>query len=172
MKIVVAGEIIEQVKEFCYLGSMISDDATVKSREGYQQRRQSSLKSEGSWIRVRKFRFLQANFRKISIFSGNFTKEYRVLQANFRKFRFFQAIKKIDFPSKKSPFTATSGQIILLLFKSHHFRTYFPSLYMIRYNNISRPVHDSNDPPATLPSTPLPKIWGSRPSAPRITAPG
>ena len=27
MKIVVAGEIIEQVKEFCYLGSMISDDA-------------------------------------------------------------------------------------------------------------------------------------------------
>src|SRR6218665_797817 len=40
----------------------------------------------GSWIRVKKFRFLQANFRKISIFSGNFTKEYRVLQANFRKF--------------------------------------------------------------------------------------
>ena len=34
MKIVVAGEIIEQVKEFCYLGSMISDDATEKSREG------------------------------------------------------------------------------------------------------------------------------------------
>ena len=31
---VVAGEIIEQVKEFCYLGSMISDDATEKSREG------------------------------------------------------------------------------------------------------------------------------------------
>src|SRR6218665_2716363 len=25
----------------------------------------------------KKFRFLQANFRKISIFSGNFTKEYR-----------------------------------------------------------------------------------------------
>ena len=34
MKIVFAGEIIEQVKEFCYLGSMISDDATEKSREG------------------------------------------------------------------------------------------------------------------------------------------
>ena len=34
MKIVVAGEIIEQVNEFCYLGSMISDDATEKSREG------------------------------------------------------------------------------------------------------------------------------------------
>src|SRR6218665_2589292 len=33
------------------------------------------------------------------------------------------------------------------------------------------PVHDSNDPPATLPATPLPKIWVSRPSAPRIDAP-
>jgi len=27
MKIVFVGEIIEQVKEFCYLGSMTSDDA-------------------------------------------------------------------------------------------------------------------------------------------------
>src|SRR6218665_3929605 len=86
MKIVFAGEIIEQVKEFCYLGNMISDDATEKSREGLQQRRQSGLKSGEPWIRVKKFRFLQANFRKISIFSGNFTKEYRVLQANFQKF--------------------------------------------------------------------------------------
>ena len=34
MKIVFAGEIIEQVKEFCYLRNMISDDATEKSREG------------------------------------------------------------------------------------------------------------------------------------------
>ena len=34
MKIVFVGEIIEQVKEFCYLGNMISDDATEKSREG------------------------------------------------------------------------------------------------------------------------------------------
>jgi len=65
-------------------------------------------------------RFFQANFRKISIFSSNF-----------------------DFPGKNWPFTATSVQIILLILKSHPFRTYF--LYMIRYNNISRPVHD---PPA------------------------
>ena len=36
IKIVIAEEIIhvEQVKEFCYLVSMISDDATEKSREG------------------------------------------------------------------------------------------------------------------------------------------
>ena len=34
MKIVFAEEITEQVKEFCYLGNLISDDATEKSREG------------------------------------------------------------------------------------------------------------------------------------------
>src|SRR6218665_1922016 len=82
-------------------------------------------------------------------------------------------LKKFDFPSKNCPFIATSGQIILFLFKSNHFRTYF--LYMIRYNNISRPVHDSNAPPAPPPRPPcdpLPKIWGSRPAASRIDALG
>src|SRR6218665_1131474 len=33
MKIVVAGEVLEQVKEFCFLGSMISDDACRCHRE-------------------------------------------------------------------------------------------------------------------------------------------
>src|SRR6218665_481919 len=58
-------EIIEQVKEFCYLGSMISDDATEKSRA-------ASIWFEiwGSWIRGKKIRFLQANFRKTSIFQA------------------------------------------------------------------------------------------------------
>src|SRR6218665_3364405 len=61
------------------------------------------------------------------------------------KFRFLQAIslKKSEFPGKNWSFTTTSWQIILFLFKNNHFRTYF--LYMIRYNNISRSVHD---PPA------------------------
>src|SRR6218665_1484900 len=36
---------------------------------------------------------------------------------------------------------------------------------MIRYNNISRPVHDSNDPPATT----LPKIWGHDLQPPGLT---
>ena len=34
MNIVFTGKIIEQVKEFCNFGNMISDDATEKSREG------------------------------------------------------------------------------------------------------------------------------------------
>src|SRR6218665_3847618 len=41
-------------------------------------------------------------------------------------------------------------------------------MYMIRYN-ISRPVHDSNNPPATLPATTLPKVRGSQSSAPGLT---
>src|SRR6218665_1267590 len=76
------------------------------------KRRQSGLKFGGRGSGSKKL--------KISLFSGNFT--------NF------------DFLGKNWPFTATSGQIILFFFKSHHFRTYF--LYMIRYNNISRPAHD------------------------------
>src|SRR6218665_2425977 len=95
------------------------------------QWRQSGLKSGGSWIRVKKSIF-PGKFPKISIFSGNFT----------QKIRFFQ--------DKFSSFTATSGQIILFLFESHHFRTNF--LYIISYNNISRPVHD----PPTTPCNPLP----------------
>src|SRR6218665_1695260 len=85
MKIVFAGEIIEPVKEFCYLGSMISDDATEKSREGSQQRRQSGLKSGGRGSGLKKIDFYRQISKKC-YFSGNFTKEYRVLQANFRKF--------------------------------------------------------------------------------------
>src|SRR6218665_3758778 len=84
MKLVFAWEIIEQVKEFCYLGNMISDDVTEKSREGYQQRRQFGLKSGGSWIRVKKFDFyrqISENFnyfrqfyKRISSFPGKFPK--------------------------------------------------------------------------------------------------
>ena len=79
---------------------------------------------------------------KISDFSGNFTKNFNFLgkfpknfnfvSGNFTKNSIFQGKfpKNIDFPGKNWLFTAISGQIILFLFKSHHFRTYF--LYMIR----------------------------------------
>src|SRR6218665_1133268 len=50
------------------------------------------------------------------------------------KFRFFRAMsQKIRLSRQNWPFTATSEKIILFLFKSNHFRTYF--LYMIRYNH-------------------------------------
>src|SRR6218665_3877528 len=85
----------------------------------------------------------------------------------FENFDFFHALshKKFDFSGKDLSFTATSWQIILFLFKSHHFRTYF--LYTISYNNVC------HDPSTTHcgPHDPLPKIWGSRPPTPKIDAP-
>ena len=77
-----------------------------------------------------KFRLFQAVSEKNRFFG-----------ANFRQISIFSAI------SKNLLFTIGPRQIILFLFKSHHFGTYF--LYMIRYNNILRPVHDPHDPPET-----------------------
>src|SRR6218665_2744794 len=103
----------------------------------------------------------QKNFDFYRQISEKFQFFQAILQNNIEfcrhiseNFDFFRQLKNFDFPRKKFPFTATSGQIILFLFKSNHFRTYF--LYMIRYNNISRPFHDFNDPPAT----PRPKSGG------------
>src|SRR6218665_972988 len=83
------------------------------------ERCQSGFKSGGRGSGSKEFRFFQANFRKILISSGN--------------------LKKCSFLGKNCPFTATSELIILFLFKSRHFRTYF--LYTIRYNNISKGNH-------------------------------
>src|SRR6218665_3925920 len=146
---------------------MISDDATEKSREGQQQRHQSGLKSGGSWIRVKKCQFLQANFRKFSVFfQAILQKNIEFCRQISENFDFFRQLKRFDFQAKNCQFTATSGQIILFLFKSNHFRTYF--LYMIRYNNISRPVHDSNDPLRPSLRPPAQNLV-SRPSAPGLT---
>ena len=74
--------------------------------------------------------------QKILIFSKGFFLDFRFFrqlhkkvwffQADFRKFRFFSGnfTRNFYFPGKNWPFTATSGQIVLFLFKSHHFRTY------------------------------------------------
>src|SRR6218665_3031405 len=107
------------------------------------ERCQSGFKSGGRGSGSKEFRFFQANFRKILISSGN--------------------LKKCSFLGKNCPFTATSELIILFLFKSHHFRTYF--LYTIRYNNISRPVHDpSPRPPCNLPRPPAKNLGVATPT--------
>ena len=68
------------------------------------QRRQSGLKSGGCGSGSKKFRFFQANFREISIFSGDFTKNFDfsskfvkkidVFMQISQKFRLFKAIEK------------------------------------------------------------------------------
>src|SRR6218665_3299535 len=114
------------------------------------QRRQSGLKSGGRRSGKKKSIF-PGKFPKSSLFSVKFTKKFRFFEANFRKISIFQTTEEqnSNFQAKIGHLhcTATSWQIILFLFKSHHFRTY--SLYTIRYNNISRPVHDIHDLPAT-----------------------
>ena len=50
----------------------------------------------GSWIRVKKFSFFQANFRKILIFSRQFYKKNRFFKANFRISSFSVYPDKID----------------------------------------------------------------------------
>src|SRR6218665_2064324 len=85
-----------------------------------QQRRQSGLKSGGRGSGSKKFRFLQANFRKNLItFFRQFYKRISISE----NFDFFRQLKKTIFQAKNCLFTATSGQIILFLFKSNRFRT-------------------------------------------------
>src|SRR6218665_2314033 len=87
-----------------------------------------------------KFQFFQAILQRIIEFC-------RQISENFD---FFRQLKKLIFLANRFIYSYTSGQIILFLFKSNHFRTYF--LYMIRYRpNISRPPATL---PATLPPTP------------------
>ena len=96
MKIVVEGEIIEQVKEFCYLGSMISDDATVKIKRRIATAASIWFEIWGSWIRVKKNSisrgkfWFQAILQKISSFADKFS-----------NILIFQAIKKSRFSKQK-----------------------------------------------------------------------
>src|SRR6218665_360186 len=95
---------------------------------------------------IKKIRFFPGKFGKISIFPGKFLKNFDFFRLILKKIQFSPAIKKISiFHAKNCSFTATSGQIILFLFKSHHFRTYF--LYIIRYNNFHRPPAPAPRPP-------------------------
>src|SRR6218665_3842027 len=66
----------------------------------------------------------------------------------------------------------TSRQILLFRLKSHPFRTYF--LYMIRYNYVSRTVHNSPTIPCDPSFKTLPaQNWGvATPPTPRIDAYG
>src|SRR6218665_3046288 len=134
---------------------MILDDATEKSREGEQQRRQSGLKSGGRGSGSKKFDFYRQISEKFQFFQVILQKNIEFCSQISENFDFLQAIKKFDYPSKKLSIYSYLCANYSISLQSNHFRTYF--LYMIRYNNISRPVHDSNDPPATFPATPCPK---------------
>ena len=133
------------------------------------------MKSGGRGSGSKFFRFFQTNFKKL-FFSGNFKQKIDAFQASlkkfdfskqiFEKFLFFEAISQNNFyfPGTNWPFTTTPGQIILFLFRSHHFGTKF--LYMIRYNNISRPVHDPQRHLCDPHDPPAPNLGGRDPLSP------
>ena len=104
------------------------------------QLRQSGLKSEGLWIRVKKsifhctflenFDFFR-KFTKKFDFTDKFLKSLIVLGNFTKQIRFSEKIPNYLFSLKNFQLfrqnwliTATSGQIILFLFKTYHFPTY------------------------------------------------
>src|SRR6218665_1716920 len=142
--------------------------------------RQFHQKFQFSEKKSPKFRFLQVISPKISFFRP-FHQKFRFSKKICKKFYFFRQFKKNRFFQGKFPknfdfcrqfykkFRFSRHKYVqLFLGKSHHFLTYL--LYMVRYNNILRPVHDPQDP-LRPPTTPLPKIWeGHDPPTPRIDA--
>ena len=113
----------------------------------------------GSWIRVKKINFRGKFSKNFEFFLAISPTKFNFSRQISEKFRFH----KIDFPCKNWPFTATSRQIILFLFKNNHFRTYF--MHMIRYrpNDISRSVHCPPRPPAQNLGVAIPKLPGLTP---------
>ena len=102
------------------------------------------FESWGSWIQVKKIDF-----------PGKFPKSFEFFRQFHKQIRFSRQIII-------GHLQLLLGKLFYFLYKSHHFRTYFPCI--IRYNNISRPVHDPHDPSTQ-------NLRWSRPPAPRIDAP-
>ena len=83
---------------------------------------------------------------KKTLFPGRFSKNFDFLQVISHKNRFFQAnfpekfrqFKKNRFSRQKLAIYNHFWSNYSIYLQNHYFRTYF--LYMIRYNNISRPV--------------------------------
>src|SRR6218665_3190091 len=112
----------------------------------------------GSWIRVQKISISTGKFPKNFNFFRQFYKRIPSFAGKFPKMLICSGNKKLIFRAKKVHLQLPLGKLFYFSSKVTTFE--HTSLYMIRYNNISRPVHDSNDPPATLPSTPCPKSGG------------
>src|SRR6218665_3715343 len=120
-----------------------------------------------------RFRFFQVISPKSSTLQGKFPRKISNSLSNFTEnFNFLgNFTKNFDFQGKNWLFTGISGQIILVIFKSHHFRTYF--LYIMRYNKMLRPIHDPYDHPSPCdplqPHPPLPPAQNPDPQPPGLT---
>src|SRR6218665_3329761 len=118
--------------------------------------------------------------QKISISTGKFPKKFQYFQAILQKniefcrkisenFDFFQAIKKIRFSKQKIVHLQLPlAKLFYFSSKVTTFEHTSCTMYMIRYN-ISRPVHDSNDPLRPSLGPPCPKSRGRDPQPPGLT---
>src|SRR6218665_1897212 len=141
---------------------MISDDATEKSR-GIATAASIWFEIWGSWIRVKKISIFTGKFPKNFNFFRQFYKRISSFAGKFPKILIFSGNKKIDFPSKKVHLQLPLGKLFYFSSKVTTFEICHTSLYMIRYNNISRPVHDSNDPLRPSLRPPCPQSGGRDP---------
>jgi len=114
------------------------------------------------------FYFSRQIDEKFWFFPGKLLKNFDFFQAKFSKWPLLVMYSKMSvYPDKICHLKLNSGQIILFRKKSHHFRTYF--LYMIRCNNVSRPVHDPQDPlrPPATPRPPAENLGVATPLTPQ-----
>src|SRR6218665_2323999 len=126
--------------------------------------------SGGRGSGVKKISISTGKFPKSFTFFRQFYKRISSLVGKFPKILIFSGNKKLIFQAKKVHLQLPLGKLFYFSSKVTTFEHTSP--YMIRYNNILRPVHDSNDPPATLPATPRPKSGGRDPQPPGFTPPG
>src|SRR6218665_3077044 len=98
------------------------------------------------------FDFYTQISKKFPFFQAILQKNIEFCRQISENFDFFQAIKKLIFQAKKAHLQHPLGKLFYFSSKVTTFE--HTSLYMIRYNNISRPVHDSNDPPCDPPFNP------------------
>src|SRR6218665_3593502 len=113
----------------------------------------------GSWIWV----------KKISISTGKFKIFQAILQKNIEFCRqIFENfdLKKLIYQAKKVHLQLPLGKLFYFSSKVTTFE--HTSLYMIRYNNISGPVHDSNAPLRLSLRPPCPKSGGRDPQLPGL----
>ena len=112
------------------------------------------------------FDFYRQISEKFQFFQAILQKNIEFCRQISENFDFFQAIKKLIFQAKKVHLQLPLAKLFYFFSKVTTFE--HTSLYMIKYN-ISRPVHDSNDPLRPSLRPPCPKFGGRDPQPAGLT---
>src|SRR6218665_859177 len=104
------------------------------------------------------FGFYRQISEKFQFFQAILQKNIEFCRQISENFDFFRQQKKLIFQAKKVHLQLPLGKLFYFSSKVTTFE--HTSLYIVRYNNISRPVHDSNDPPCDPPFDPTAQNLG------------